>query len=153
PMPAVFSKHRLPGRIRIGYVSGEFRQQATMILCAGLFERHDRNRFEIFAFDNGQSDQSPMRQRLEAALDHIGRMSTLSDRDAAKLIAEKDIDVLVNLNGYFGASRNGIFARRPAPLQVNYLGFPGTLGAGYYDYILADSSVIPEGDERFYCEK
>jgi len=153
PLPAVFSKSRLSDRIRVGYVSGEFRQQATMTLSAGLFEQHDRTRFEIFAFDNGQNDQSVMRKRLEGAFDHIVPISDLSDLNAAKRIAEEQIDVLVNLNGYFGASRNGVFARRPAPLQVSYLGFPGTLGADYIDYILADANAVPEGEEQFYAEK
>src|SRR4029077_20700767 len=77
----------------------------------------------------------------------------LSDRGAAKLIADEGIDILVNLNGYFGALRMGIFAHRPALLQVNYLGFPGSLGADYMDYILADAEVILAGEEPFYCEK
>src|SRR5262249_35811648 len=87
------------------------------------------------------------------AFDKFLPIQTLSDRDAAQLIASEAIDILVNLNGYFGALRMGVFAHRPAPLQVNYLGFPGTLGADYIDYILADREVIPPGDERFYSEK
>ena len=144
---------RNPGKIRIGYVSGEFREQATAYLMAGLYECHDKSLFEITAFDNGWNDQSPMRQRLEAAFDKFVDISRLSDLDAARRVAAEDVDILVNLNGYFGDHRMGVFAHRPAPLQVNYLGFPATLGADYMDYILADRIVIPEDERRFYTEQ
>jgi predicted O-linked N-acetylglucosamine transferase (SPINDLY family) len=143
---------RRPGKIRVGYVSGEFREQATAYLTAGLYERHDKSRFEITAFDNGVSDHSPLRRRLEAGFDRFVDVSRLSDAAAAACIAEMDIDILVNLNGYFGEKRMGIFAHKPAPIQVNFLGFPGTLGTPYIDYIIADACVIPESDHRFYTE-
>ena len=144
---------RRPGKIRIGYVSGEFREQATAYLMAGLYECHDKNKFEITAFDNGRNDNSPIRKRLEAAFGKFLDISQLSDRDAARRIADEHIDILVNLNGYFGDHRMGVFAHRPAPIQVNYLGFPATLGAPYIDYILADRLVIPEAEKRFYSEQ
>jgi protein O-GlcNAc transferase len=144
---------RKPGRIRIGYVCGEFRAQATMYLAAGLFEQHDRSRFEIIAFDNGRDDGSKMRARVTAAFDKFIVIAGLSDADAADRIRAEEVDILVNLNGYFGSMRMGVFALLPAPIQVNYLGFPGTLGADYMDYILADGMVIPDGEERFYAEK
>lgn len=140
-------------KIRLGYLSGEFREQATAILMAGLYERHDRARFEVIAVDNGGADNSAMRKRLEKSFDSFLDIEHLSDADAAAKIRAAGIDILINLNGYFGKHRMGVFARRPAPLQVNYLGFPGTLGAPYIDYILADRVVIPEGEERFYDEK
>jgi len=140
-------------KIRIGYVSGEFRQQATAILMAGLYEKHDRDQFEIVALDCGENDQSEMRGRLERAFDRWIPIATLSDDDAAQLIRANEIDILVSLNGYFGAARMGIFAYRPAPVQVNYLGFPATLGAPYIDYIVADEIVIPQSDRQFYDEK
>jgi predicted O-linked N-acetylglucosamine transferase (SPINDLY family) len=140
-------------RIRIGYVSAEFREQATAYLMAGLYELHDKSRFEIVAIDNGGGDGSAMRRRLEAAFDRILYINQLSDSDAADRIRAEEIDILVNLNGYFGAPRMGIFARRPAPIQINYLGFPATLGAPYMDYIIADKVVIPEGEQRFYDEQ
>ena len=141
-------------RIRIGYVSGEFRAQATAYLMAEMYERHDRSRFEIFAFDNGHDDASAMRRRLEKAFaSNIIPIAGLSDAAAAKLIADAEIDILVNLNGYFGDHRMGVFARRPAPVQVNYLGFPGTLGADYIDYLIADDTVIPPGEEADYNER
>ena len=151
-MPAATGQNR-SGKIRVGYVSGEFREQATAYLTAGLYECHDTEKFEIIAFDNGGSDNSPTRRRLEAAFGKFVDISRLSDRDAAALVRAEEIDILVNLNGYFGAARMGIFALRPAPVQVNYLGFPGTLGAPCMDYIIADRSVIPEAEERFYTEQ
>jgi predicted O-linked N-acetylglucosamine transferase (SPINDLY family) len=155
--PPLSSSHRRrrrqEGKIRLGYLCGEFRAQATMYLAAGLFEHHDRTRFEVTAFDNSREEGSAMRRRVIAAFDKFLSIHTLSDREAAHLIAGEGIDILVNLNGYFGAMRMGVFAHRPALLQVNYLGFPGSLGADYMDYILADAEVIPKGEERFYTEK
>jgi len=140
-------------KIRVGYLSGEFRSHATQYLAAGLYERHDRTDFEIVAFDAGGSDQSQMRARMEAAFDGFVSISGLSDQVAAECIRDREIDILVNLNGYFGKERTGVFALRPAPLQVNYLGFPGTLGASHMDYILADRIVIPDEERRFYTEQ
>ena len=142
-----------PGKIRIGYVSAEFREQATAYLMAGLYERHDREKFDIIAIDNGGGDGSAMRRRLEAAFDKILYIADLSDDAAAALVRAQQIDILVNLNGYFGSPRMGLFARRAAPVQVNYLGFPATLGAACMDYILADSIVIPQGEQHYYDEK
>ena len=141
------------GKIRIGYLSGEFRQQATAILMAGLYERHDREKFEIIALDNGRNDNSPMRARLENSFDKWIAIGALSDEEAAAKIRAEEIDILVNLNGYFGEARMEVCARRAAPIQVNYLGFPATLGAPYIDYIIADKVVIPNGEHRFYDEK
>ena len=152
-LQAAIRHARRQGKIRLGYVCSDFRAQATMLLAAGLFEHHDRSRFEVTAFDNSPEDGSPMRRRVIAAFDRFLPIHRLSDREAAHLIAEREIDILVNLNGYFGTPRMGVFAHRPAPLQVNYLGFPGSLGAAYIDYILADSIVIPSGEEQFYAEK
>lgn len=140
-------------RIRIGYLSGEFREQATAYLMVGLYELHDRKKFEVIAIDNGGGDASPMRRRLEAAFDKLVVINRMSDEEASNRIRAEEIDILVNLNGYFGAPRMGVFARRSAPIQVNYLGFPATLGAPYMDYIIADRTVIPEQDRRFYDEQ
>ena len=140
-------------KIRVGYLSGEFRAQATQYLAAGLFERHDRENFDIIAIDAGDSDQSPMRARLEAAFDSFIPIARLTDQAATERIRDAKIDILVNLNGYFGRHRMGVFALRPAPIQVNYLGFPGTLGAPYMDYILADRTVIPDAERRYFTEQ
>jgi protein O-GlcNAc transferase len=140
------------GKIRLGYMSGEFREQATAYLMAGVYELHDRDKFELLAIDNAGGDGSPMRARLENAFDEIVSINGLTDSEAADLVRSKEIDILVNLNGYFGRWRMGVCANRAAPIQVNYLGFPGTLGASYIDYIIADRIVIPEAERRYYDE-
>lgn len=153
PQAAAPRRRRREGKIRVGYLCGEFRAHATMYLAAGLFEHHDRSRFEVIGFDNSRDDGSATRRRARAAFDSFVPIQALTDREAARLIAAQEIDILVNLNGYVGALRMGVFAHRPAPIQVNYLGYPGSLGAEYMDYILADGEVIPAGAERFYSEK
>ena len=140
-------------RIRLGYVSGEFRNQPTAFLTAGLYEAHDKSRFELVAFDNGQGDSSLHRGRLEAAFERFVDISQMSHAEAAQAVRDREIDILINLNGYFGNLRMELFAQRPAPVQVNYLGFPATLGADYIDYILADRFVIPEDEKRHYSEE
>jgi protein O-GlcNAc transferase len=152
--PRPVAPHPAPrsGKIRIGYLSGEFREQATSQLLVGMLEQHDRVEFEIYAFDNGFDDGSEIRRRIAGAVDEIVAITNLSDDEAAAVVRARDIDILVNLNGYFGDLRMGIFALKPAPIQVNWLGFPGTLGAPYMDYIIADRTVIPETEARFFSE-
>ena len=140
-------------KIRIGYLSGEFREQATSHLLVGVLENHDHSQFEIFAFDNGWDDESDIRQRINSSVRNVIDISRLSDPSAVAVISDNQIDILVNLNGYFGLHRTGVFAQRPAPIQVIYLGYPGTLGASYIDYIVADHHVIPEKHKSFYKEK
>jgi predicted O-linked N-acetylglucosamine transferase (SPINDLY family) len=140
-------------KIRIGYLGGEFRNQATSILAVELFELHDKSRFELVAFDNGWDDGSTLRHRIAAAFGEIVDISQLSDDDTARAVAAREIDILVNLNGWFGLGRTGVFARRPAPVQVNYLGFPGTMGAPYMDFIVADETVVPAGEDGAYAER
>ena len=139
-------------KIRIGYVSGEFRQQATAILLVELLELHDRSRFEVFAFDNGPADGSVHRQRIEAAVAEVVPIAGASDEEALQLIRDREIDILVNLNGYFGLARTDLFSLRPAPVQVNFLGFPGTMGAPYMDYLVADRIVVPPEHRAHYDE-
>jgi predicted O-linked N-acetylglucosamine transferase (SPINDLY family) len=158
PLAAGISSHDPVARkgrrkIRLGYLSGEFRDQATAILMAGLYERHDRDRFEVIAIDNSSADQSAMSARLKRAFDAWIDIGPLNNVQAAAKIREAEIDILVNLNGYFGKHRMDVFAQRPAPLQVNYLGFPGTLGASCMDYILADDIVIPPDEYHCYDEQ
>ncbi|HVW75532.1 MAG TPA: tetratricopeptide repeat protein [Rhizomicrobium sp.] len=152
PVASAPHVRRPASRIRLGYLSGEFREQATAILMAGLYERHDRARFELVAIDNASADASAMSARLKQAFDRWIDIGGLGDADAAASIRAAGIDILINLNGWFGKHRMGVFARRPAPIQVNYLGFPGTLGAPYMDYIIADRVVIPGDEQRFYDE-
>jgi predicted O-linked N-acetylglucosamine transferase (SPINDLY family) len=152
-MPPLQPKPRQGLKIRLGYVCGEFREHATAYLTAGLFERHDRQKFSLIGFDNGWDDGSVIRARLTGAFDAMIDISGLSDRQAAEKIRDQQIDILVNLNGSVGLHRMGVFAYRPAPIQVNYLGCPATTGAPYMDYILADGIVIPQNEERYFTEK
>ena len=140
-------------RIRIGYLGGEFREQATSALIVGMLELHDRSQFEVYIFDNGWDDKSALRKRIHASVDHFIDIYMLSDEQATSKIESIGIDILINLNGFFGLGRQGIFQRRAAPIQVNYLGFPGTIGSPYIDYIVADKIVIPENSKKYYTEK
>lgn len=148
--PPLSASHQ---KIRVGYLSGEFRDQATSHLIVGLLEHHDFSQFETYGFDNGWDDRSKIRGRINAALHKIIDIRQLSDASALAAIRDHEIDILVNLNGYFGEHRTQLFAQRAAPIQVNYLGFPGTLGASYMDYVVADRCVIPEDHRSFYQEK
>ena len=140
------------GKIRIGYVAGEFRNHAVAWLLTGMFERHDHSRFEVFAFDTAGGDNSPLRRRIEAAL-RIVPIRGLSLAAAMQAVRSRQIDILVNLNGYSGVARHDLFAARAAPIQVNYLGYPGTTGMPYIDYLIADPVLIPPVDRGHYSEQ
>jgi protein O-GlcNAc transferase len=140
-------------RIRVGYLHGEFRHHATSILLVELFEMHDKHRFELFAFDTGYDDGSDIRRRINAAFEHMIDIGGMGDAAAAAAVRQNEIDLLVDLNGFSGVGRPSVFGRRPAPVQISYLGFPGTIGADYIDYIVADPIVIPPQHEAFYVEK
>ncbi len=139
-------------RLRVGYVSGEFRHHATSILLTRLLELHDSERFEVIAFDNGSGDGSLLRQRIEEAVFELVPISAHDTEAAARKISEYGVDILVDLNGYFGRHRADVFARRPAPIQVSFLGWPGTTGAPWMDYLIADRTVIPPADLPHYSE-
>lgn len=140
-------------KIRVGYFSADFHDHATMYLIARLFELHDRERFEIHAFSYGGPAQDAMRRRLLNAVDHFHDVTSLDDGDVARHAQAIGLHIAVDLKGYTGEGRPGIFAHRPAPVQVSYLGYPGTLGTGFMDYILADPIVIPAGQAHFYAER
>jgi predicted O-linked N-acetylglucosamine transferase (SPINDLY family) len=140
-------------KIRIAYLCGEFRDQATSVLMMGVYENHDHQHFDVYALDNGWNDGGKLRPRMEKAFKEMIDISCMTDRSVIQLIQHLKIDILVNLNGYFGEARQNVFAHHAAPIQVNYLGFPGTLGADYIDYIIADSVVIPPDSRQFYVEK
>jgi predicted O-linked N-acetylglucosamine transferase (SPINDLY family) len=142
-----------PGKIRIGYFSADFRVHATAYLMARLFELHDRSEFEIFGFSFGPSADDDMRRRLIAAFDQLIDVKDKSDKEIAGLARNLQIDIAVDLKGFTEQSRTGIFAHRAAPVQVNYLGFPGTMGADYIDYIIADRTLIRPEEVDFYTEK
>ncbi len=140
-------------RIRVAYLSADFNEHPTAYLTAGLFEQHDKSHFEITALSFGQNDNSPVRRRLEAAFEHFIDVRDNSDQDIAALMRRSEIDIAVDLMGFTKDHRLGVLARRAAPIQVNYLGYPGTTGAPYMDYILADATVIPEDHDAFYVER
>lgn len=140
-------------RLRIAYLSADFREHPTSHLAAGLFEHHDRARFETVAISYGVDDGSAMRARVLRAFDRFTDVRHRSDPDVAKLIRELEIDIAVDLMGYTLGTRVHVLAQRPAPLQVSYLGYPGTLGADFIDYIVADRIVIPQEHQKFYTEQ
>src|SRR5215471_4358099 len=140
-------------RIRLAYVSADFNSSAVATLMAGVFEHHDRDRFETIAISFGSDAQTATRSRLKNAFESFEDARALNEHEIAKLIREKEIDITVDLMGFTGECRSRIFTYRPAPIQVNFLGFPGTMGADYIDYIVADPVVIPETHKTYYAEK
>jgi protein O-GlcNAc transferase len=140
-------------RLRVAYLSADFNEHPTAYLTAGLFEQHDKSRFEITALSFGQNDNSPPRRRLEAAFEHFIDVRDNSDQEIAELMRRSEIDIAVDLMGFTKDNRLGVASRRAAPVQVNYLGYPGTMGVSYMDYILADATVIPEDHDAFYAER
>ena len=141
------------GKIRVGYYSADFRNHAVSHLIAELLEVHDRERFEWFAFSVGPDTQDGMRQRVMAGVDHFVDVRERSDIDIARLSRELGIDIAVDLMGFTGDSRLGSFSYRCAPVQASYLGYPGTTGARYMDYVIADKVVIPPQSRAHFTEK
>jgi predicted O-linked N-acetylglucosamine transferase (SPINDLY family) len=140
-------------KIRIAYVASGFHQHPTAYLTAELIEIHDRSRFEIVGISLGQDDRSDIRARLIRAFDQFHDVRDKGDRDVAALLNALQIDIAIDRSGHIANGRPGIFAARPAPIQVNYLGYPGTLGASFYDYVIADETVLPLDQQPFYSEK
>jgi protein O-GlcNAc transferase len=140
-------------RIRLAYLSADFRDHATAYLLTGLIEQHDRSRFEVIGFSFGPDDDSPTRQRICGAFDRFLDVRGLSDLAAAELIRAHEVDIAIDLKGFTAGCRPGILAPRPAPVQAAYLGYPGTMGAHFIDYIIADRWVIPPDAHCFYAEK
>lgn len=148
-------KRAARGRIRIGYVSADFCDHATMSLFAGVLEAHDRDRFEVYGICHTPeaSREGPMRERFLDSVDFFIDILSKTDQQAADLIRSLELDVLVDLKGFTQDSRLGIFCRRPAPVQVSYLGFPGSVSSAGIDYALTDAVVTPPSSEPFYEEK
>jgi protein O-GlcNAc transferase len=139
-------------RVRVAYLSGDFREHPVAHLTAGVFEQHDRQRFETVAISFRSDDASEMQTRLKGAFDRFIDVAADSDAEVAKLLRDLEIDIAVDLMGYTQDARTNIFAMRPAPIQVNYLGFSGTMGADYIDYLIADRRVVTLGQEKHYTE-
>jgi protein O-GlcNAc transferase len=141
-------------RLRVGYFSPDFHDHPVMHLLIGIFERHDRDDFEIYAYSYGRGkDDDDMRRRIIGSVDHFRDISEMDDSDAANLSHRDGIDIAVDLAGYTKNNRTGIFAYRAAPIQVNYLGYPGTMGADFMDYIVMDKVLVPDEYREHYSEK
>ena len=140
------------GKIRLAYLSPDFHEHATAYLAAGLFEKHDRERFEIVAVSFGPDSGGPMRRRLQNAFGRFMDVRAMSDREVAAQLRALDIHIAIDLAGFTSRNRAGILAARPAPVQIGFLGYPGTMAAPWLDYLIADAYVIPEGQDSFYSE-
>ncbi len=140
-------------RIRIGYFSSDFREHAVGFLAAELFELHDKENFEIFGFSYGPNDNSATRIRLVNAFDHFIDVDSYSDFEIVNIARQQEIDIAVDLNGHTEYSRTKIFSYRLAPIQISYLGYLGTMGSSYFDYLIADKILIPDEFRKFYNEK
>ena len=146
-------KHPAKSKIRLGYFSADFYNHATCVLMAELFEKHDKSKFELYAFSFGPNNKDPMRERVEAAFDQFIDVTTMSDKEIAAFSRMLQIDIAIDLKGATKDHRFGIFSYRAAPIQVSYLGYPGTMGAEYIDYLIADKTLIPHESQKFYTEK
>lgn len=152
--PAPGPSSREPGRkMRIGYVSSDLREHAVGFSMADVLALHDRTKFEIYAYYCGIEQDDPTKMRIKASVDHWFDINGISDDDAAIRVEADAIDILIDLNGYTKGARTGLFALRPAPIAVNWFGYPSTMGSPYHHYIIADDTVIPPLAERFYSEK
>jgi predicted O-linked N-acetylglucosamine transferase (SPINDLY family) len=157
PAPALWRGERYDRqhhqRLRIAYVSPDLREHPVSHLMRGIFQRHDRSRFETIAISIGANDGSAMRQQLERCFDHFIDLADQGPLQIAQRIRALEVDILIDLAGYTADGRPAIFAHRPAPIQVSYLGYPGTLGTAHMDVILADRHVIPPEHHAFYAER
>jgi predicted O-linked N-acetylglucosamine transferase (SPINDLY family) len=150
PKIECYPKHK---KIRIGYFSADFRDHPVAHLTAELYEMHDRNQFEIHAFSYGPDTKDELNLRIKVGVDHFHDVRTMSHEDVAMLARSVEIDIAVDLGGFTQDARTEIFAMSAAPIQISYIGYPGTMGANYYDYLLADKIVIPEKNQKYYSEK
>ena len=153
PIAPATARHPAHERIRIGYFSADFHEHATAHLIAELFERRDRTKFELTAYSFGPGADTLMRKRLVAAFDRFVDVRDRSDQEVATLAIARETDIAVDLKGFSQNARPGIFACRAAPIQVSFLGYPGTMGADYFDYLVADATLVPEGDRQHYVER
>ncbi|MGD1037340.1 MAG: glycosyl transferase [Roseiarcus sp.] len=144
---------RRTGKLRIGYVSSDLREHAVGFAMTDVFEQHDRDRFEIYAYYCGIDRVDSTRLRIMKSVDHWLDINGLSDEEAAARIGQDEVDILVDLNGYTKDARTRVFSLCPAPIAVNWFGFPGTMGSPYHHYIIADEHIIPQESEIYYSEK
>jgi predicted O-linked N-acetylglucosamine transferase (SPINDLY family) len=147
------TKYALHDKIRLGYFSADYRNHPILHLMAEMFEKHDRSRFELYGFSFGPESNDPWRKRAQQGFDHFFDVRFMSDQDVSMLARAHQIDIAIDLMGHTTDSRPNIFAGRAAPVQVNYLGYPGTTGAEFIDYIVADKTIIPESGRHHFTEK
>ena len=145
-----YPKHK---KIRIGYFSGDFREHPVSTLTAGLYENHDRDCFEIYAFSYGPDTNDDMNLRIKAGVDYFHDVQSMSHKNIALFSRSLEIDIAVDLGGYTASAKTDIFAMSTAPIQLSYIGFLGTMGADYYDYIISDLTIIPKESQKHYSEK
>lgn len=145
--------HQRDERIRVGYLSADYRAHPVAELIVELFETHDRSRFAVSAYSYGPDDGSAMRQRMMEAFESFVDLRDASLAESVQRIAADEIDILVDLTGFTQHARPQVMASRPAPIQVNYLGYPGTMGADFIDYILVDEFIVPRDQQPYYHEK
>jgi len=153
PEAAPFPPHARHGKIRLAYISADFQDHATSLLISDLIARHDRARFQVIGVSSGMDDGGKSRAWLKRTFDQFLDIRGVPDMQAVDKLRKMEIDIAVDLNGHTRNARNGILALRAAPVQVNFLGFPCTMGADFMDYIIADPVVLPREDRRFYSEK
>lgn len=151
--PRRLPKNAATRRIRVGYLSSDFHTHATALLLVEVLEQRDRERFEVVLFSHGRNDASPLRRRVEAACDRFVDVTQMTQGDTARAIREHDIDILVDLKGHTADTRLAALAFRPAPVQVSWLGFPGTTGAEWVDYFIGDPVATPLEHAPWYSEK
>ena len=153
PLPPISRTDKKRSRLRIGYFSADFYDHTVTHLICRMFELHDTEEFEIYAYSFSSERDDAMRMKVTTAVDSFKDIHGISDADAAKLAREDMIDIAVDLTGYTKNCRSGIFAYRAAPIQINYLGYPGTMGADFMDYIITDQMLVPEGSRQYLSEK
>jgi len=153
PLPETTNVENKTKKLRIGYFSSDFYNHATMYLMASMFGHHDKNRFEIFAYSYGPDKDDAMRRKVIRDVDNFRDVRNYSDKEIAELARQEGIDIAIDLKGHTRGARTGIFCYRPAPIQISYLGYPGTMGADFIDYLIADDVVIPSEFKKHYSEK
>lgn len=144
--------HERPNKLRIGYFSSDFHDHATMQLMSGLFEAHDKDRFHIIAYSYDEAPTDTVRSRVEAAVSEFKDIANTPDLALLQLVKADQLDIAIDLKGFTGGSKSKLFAERLAPIQISYLGYPGTLGSTAFDYFIGDHTTCPPGSERFFEE-
>ena len=152
-LPPKLRPSNMPKRLRVGYFSADFKEHPASYLMFKVIECHDRSLFDVYGYSIGQPKLDKMREKISRAFDVFRDIHSLSDIEALKIIHDDKIDIAIDLTGYTMHGRTELFSYRPAPVQINYLGYPGTLGTNFIDYIISDQTLIPKSFREFYTEK